>query len=175
MDRKFTLFIGGARSGKTGLAIEMAADIKGRDKKALYMATARPLDKEMRLRIKNHREERGASFDTVEAPCDIKGAMLSAKGYKAVVIDCLTLWLANLMEKGYTDEDILKEAETLVEAVSSSPCAVFMVTNEAGCGIVPANRLARRFRDISGLVNQKMAKAADEVYFVTAGLEKRLK
>ncbi|HEY3696702.1 bifunctional adenosylcobinamide kinase/adenosylcobinamide-phosphate guanylyltransferase [Phenylobacterium sp.] len=168
-----TLLLGGARSGKTRHALAAAqaraAETGGR---LVMIATAEPLDAEMAARIARHRAERGGGWTTVEAPLGLAGAVRALGPADVAVIDCLTLWLSNLMG---ADADVDAEVEAFAEAASASPAALFLVSNEVGAGIVPDNALARRFRDAAGLANQRLARAADTVVAVIAGLPLRLK
>jgi adenosylcobinamide kinase/adenosylcobinamide-phosphate guanylyltransferase len=140
----------------------------------VYVATAEALDDEMASRIAHHRAERGSAFQTIEAPLDLAGAIRSLS-CDAIVIECLTLWLSNLMclladargSEENTDETIAVALESTAE--------VIVVTNEVGCGIVPENALAREFRDRAGRMNQRFAEAADEVYWMVFGQPLRVK
>jgi len=164
-----TLVLGGARSGKSRFAEDLISGAGS----GTYIATAEARDAEMRARIDRHRQRRGPSWQTIEAPLDLIGALTAAeaKGDPALV-DCLTLWLSNLME---TDRDIGSEADRLILHLAQARCPVVMVSNEVGQGIVPANALARRFRDHAGNLHQSVAAVADRVYFVTAGIPAQLK
>ena len=160
---------GGSRSGKTRFALDLAAGLGSR---LLFVATAELLDEEMRCRAAAHQAERGARFDTVEAPRELPQAVREHGGrYDAVVIDCLTLWVSNLMLGGV--EDLRPHGDDLAAACSGRP--VVLVTNEVGSGIVPENALARRFRDEAGWMNQRMAAAADTVYWVVFGCPLKVK
>lgn len=152
---------GGARSGKSRWALDRARKRGGR---LVYIATAEALDDEMSVRIARHRAERGEEFETVEEPRELAKAIRSAQG-DAIVVDCLTLWLANVM--GDTDEAIAAAQEHAAE--------VICVTNEVGCAIVPDNALAREFRDRAGIMNQRFAEAAAEVYWMVFGQALRVK
>jgi adenosylcobinamide kinase/adenosylcobinamide-phosphate guanylyltransferase len=155
---------GGARSGKSRWALERARKRGGR---LVYIATAEALDDEMASRIARHRAERGNEFVTIEAPLDLASAIRSL-ACDAIVIDCLTLWLSNSMGlEDKTDETIAAATESTAE--------VIVVTNEVGCGIVPENALAREFRDRAGIMNQRFAAAAAEVYFMAFGQALRVK
>jgi adenosylcobinamide kinase/adenosylcobinamide-phosphate guanylyltransferase len=157
---------GGSRSGKSRFALGRA---RREGSRLVFIATGEAGDEEMRERIAYHREERGDEFRTVEAPVDLAAA-IRACDEDAIVVDCLTLWLANtLANQSDAGFDDLKEA-----AQSSRACVVF-VTNEVGCGIVPDNALAREFRDRAGILNQRMAEAADEVYWMVFGQPLRVK
>jgi adenosyl cobinamide kinase/adenosyl cobinamide phosphate guanylyltransferase len=150
-----TLLIGGARSGKSALALRLA------EGEVVFIATAEPGDAEMAERIERHRAERPASWHTVEEPVDLAGALRSAPPDACVVIDCLTLWVANTM-----DEERAREAAAVA---ASRPGATIAITNEVGMGIVPANELAREYRDLLGRVNAIWAEAAERVLLVVAG------
>lgn len=163
----FSLFVGGARSGKSRLAERLAcASGLGRS----YIATAEVWDAEMRARIDRHIADRGAGWTTIEAPRDVVGALTKAQG--VVLIDCATLWLTNVMLGG---GDIAAETAELVAAIAAYPAPVIVVSNEVGWGIVPDNALARDFRDEQGRLNQRLAEVADLVCGVMAGLPMVLK
>jgi len=156
---------GGARSGKSRWALDRARKRGGR---LVYIATAEALDDEMSARIAKHRAERGDEFINVEEPLDLARAVRSADG-DAIVVDCLTLWLSNMM---HASQDRMEDA---IAAAKASSALVIAVTNEVGCGIVPENALAREFRDRAGIMNQRFAEAADEVYFMVFGQALRVK
>jgi adenosylcobinamide kinase/adenosylcobinamide-phosphate guanylyltransferase len=156
---------GGSRSGKSRFALERARRQGGR---LAFAATAQAFDHEMEQRIGKHRAERGEGFVTIEAPFDVAGAL--GAGFDAIVVDCLTLWVSNLM---LAERPI--PIEELIAAARKSAALVIFVTNEVGCGIVPENELARRFRDEAGWVNQAVAAAADEVYWMAFGIPLRVK
>jgi adenosylcobinamide kinase / adenosylcobinamide-phosphate guanylyltransferase len=163
---------GGARSGKSRWALEHARRAWRAGGHLVYIATAQALDDEMRERIAQHRSERSADFVTVEEPLDLAGAIRSASG-SAIVVDCLTLWLSNLMLAGGRQIDA--DFKAAVAAARESSVEVILVTNEVGCGIVPENALAREFRDRAGIMNQRFANAADEVYWMVFGQPLRVK
>ncbi|HLC18231.1 MAG TPA: bifunctional adenosylcobinamide kinase/adenosylcobinamide-phosphate guanylyltransferase [Thermodesulfobacteriota bacterium] len=171
-DKKFVFVLGGARSGKSDFALRLSDDLSGRK---VFFATAEPLDDEMRLRIERHRDSRGEKWETVEEPVDVVEGIRAVDGGGVVVLDCLTLWLTNLMGAGLGDEEILSRVKALSEACASSGASIVAVSNEVGLGVVPENRLARRFGDLSGTANRLMAEAADEVYFLTAGIPVKVK
>lgn len=165
-----TLILGGARSGKSRFAEEQALAATGR---RIYIATAEALDDEMDQRIAHHRLQRGDGWQTVECPLALADAIASHAAPDAVVmVDCLTLWLSNLM---MADADIVVECDRLADAISTASGTLLLVSNEVGQGIVPDNALARRFRDEAGRLNQTIARIADVVWFVTAGIPLRLK
>lgn len=154
------LITGGARSGKSRLAEARIAGFAGR---AVYVATAEARDDEMADRIAAHRARRDG-WRTIEAPLDLCGALAQADG--PVLVDCLTLWLSNLMGAG---RDWRAGAEALAVSLAAQETPVVLVTNEVGSGIVPDNRLARDFRDAQGWLNQRIGDAADEVWLAVAG------
>src|SRR5215475_11376582 len=163
------LSTGGTRSGKSTRAETRVRAFAGRP---IYIATAEALDGEMRERIAKHRARRGNEWLERETPLELVAALIETDGGGARLVDCLTLWLSNLM---HAERDWEKEAKLLVEALSRQKSPVVLVTNEVGLGIVPDNALARRFRDAAGIVNQMVAGAADEVELVVAGLPMRVK
>lgn len=159
-----TLVLGGARSGKSRHA---EALITAGPPPWVYVATAEPLDDEMTARIAAHRARRGAGWRDVEAPRDLAGALAGIRDGGAVLVDCLTLWLSNLM---LADADIEAETARLECALTSVAAPVVLVSNEVGSSIVPDNALARRFRDAQGRLNQRIAARADRVVLMVAGL-----
>jgi adenosylcobinamide kinase/adenosylcobinamide-phosphate guanylyltransferase len=166
-----SLFVlGGARSGKSRFA-QARAEATGLDR--LFVATAQAFDDEMRDRIDRHRDERGMLWDTIEAPIDLAPVIDShARPDRVMLIDCLTLWTSNLL---LDDRDISAATDALVAAILRASGPVILVANEVGLSIVPDNRLARRFRDEAGIVNQRVAAICAEVQFIAAGLPIALK
>ena len=164
-----SLVIGGARSGKSGLAERL---VTGSGLTRRYIATAEAWDDEMRARIARHREDRGAGWITVEAPLDLPSALAEATGAEVVLIDCATLWLTNHL---LADHDLEAETASLLAALATCKAPVVIVSNEVGWGIVPENALARRFRDAQGRLNQRIAAQAGLVVGVMAGLPMVLK
>lgn len=162
-----TLIGGGARSGKSAKALSLARESGVR---LAFLATAQPADAEMRDRIARHQAERGPEWSTFDAPFELDRAIRDCFGFDAVVVDCLTLWLSNWM---LLDREA--PVSELLETAASAPNRVILVTNEVGCGIVPENALARRFRDESGRMNRQAAEAAHEVYWMIFGCPLRLK
>jgi adenosylcobinamide kinase/adenosylcobinamide-phosphate guanylyltransferase len=158
-----TFVLGGARSGKSRYAEGMIAALSP---PWAYVATADAGDEEMSARIKAHRERRGADWRTIEAPRHLSAA-LAACGPTPVLVDCLTLWLSNLM---LADADIEKEMQVLETTLASRTVPTVVVANEVGSGIVPDYPLGRRFRDLQGILNQRIAARADRVVFMVAGL-----
>lgn len=162
------LVLGGARSGKTRHGLGLA-EATGRVR--CYIATAEAGDAEMAERIARHRSERGPGWRTIEAPLDLAGALGKAVA-DVVLVDCLTLWLSNLM---LADRDPVAEAEGVVEALSRCPAPVILISNEVGLGLVPETPLGRRFRDEQGRLNQRIAAAVGAVDLVAAGIALPLK
>jgi adenosylcobinamide kinase/adenosylcobinamide-phosphate guanylyltransferase len=163
------LITGGARSGKSTRAEQRARDFAG---KPVYIATAEAFDHEMRERIARHRARRRDEWIEHETPLELIPALNATDGGGARLIDCLTLWLSNLM---HAERDWERETAELAEALRRQRSPVVLVTNEVGSGIVPDNALARDFRDASGQLNQMIARVADEVELVVAGLPMRVK
>ncbi len=171
-----TLITGGSRSGKSAHALELAREGPGADTRRFFLATAQALDEEMRARIEHHRAARRAEFETVEEPLALLAAV-SALDRRAdvLVLDSLTLWIANLIGASMSDQAIMAEAGALAEALRQARFISFVVTDEVGCGIVPEHPLGRRFRDLLGQANQELAKAADRVLLMVAGYALRAK
>lgn len=168
-----TLITGGCRSGKSTHAIAIASGSPARRK--FFIATAEALDDEMRARIAHHRLFRPAEFQTIEEPRRLSATIGSLHGrVDILVVDCLTLWVSNLLHE-CSDEAILAEADALVRVLVQGPFSTIVVTDEVGWGIVPENPVARRFRDVLGWTNQKVAFAADEVLLMAAGYPLRFK
>lgn len=166
---RLTLVLGGARSGKSRFAESLVTPAGG----GTYIATGEARDDEMRARIERHRARRGACWRTVEAPLNLVSALDDAESRgDPILVDCLTLWLSNLMEAGC---DIEAETDHLISHLAREGCPIVLVSNEVGQGIVPDNPLARRFRDHAGLLHQAVAAAADRAYLVTAGIPLLLK
>ena len=165
---RLTLVLGGARSGKSRHAEDIITALPG---PWVYIATAQAFDDEMRDRIAAHRARRAANWNTVEAPVDLACALATAAGHP-VLVDCLTLWLTNLLLGGH---DVAAATAALDAALDARVAPAVLVANEVGLGIVPDNALARGFRDQAGLLNQRMAARADSVLFLVAGLPMRVK
>lgn len=175
MKNKIVFITGGARSGKSSFALREAEKIKGHK---AYIATAQALDDEMKERIRKHKDERNADWDTFEEAFKIPEIISDADTkYSVVVLDCLTLWLSNLicgdMDCSRKIDDLIAVLENFKLITHNSK--LIIVSNEVGMGIVPENELARRFRDMAGFINQKAAAIADEVYLVAAGIPIKIK
>ena len=162
--------LGGARSGKSAHA-EGLAEAAG--DQPIYIATAEIFDTEMESRIALHRERRGPHWHLVEAPLDLPEALLAADSETSVIlIDCLSVWITNILVH---ERDTDAACTALVAALSACRGHVIVVASETGLGIVPENKLSRRFRDASGRLNQAVAAVAEDVFFVTAGIALRIK
>jgi adenosylcobinamide kinase/adenosylcobinamide-phosphate guanylyltransferase len=167
------LFVGGCRSGKSGLAQRWTEAAAPRQ---TFFATARPVDEGMRERVARHQSLRGPSWDCVEEPLDILAAMqTAARPGSALLLDCVSFWLCNLMEHGLSDERIMEQVDGLGRLLSAPPLPVALVTHESGCGVAPANALGNRFRDVNGEANQILAEHCHTVIFVACGLPLPLK
>ena len=189
MNTKLIFVTGGARSGKSSFALEMANSIttlqsppwQGGDERRgrkCYLATAQALDSEMEERIAKHKAERGPDWDSIEEPLRVAEKIEEVKGrYDVVLFDCLTLWVSNLMLKDEKSEvrSQKSDIENLIDVCKKTNATTIVVSNEVGLGIVPDNALARRFRDLAGTANQLFGQAADEAYFVVSGIPMRLK
>lgn len=165
------LILGGARSGKTGFGERLAMRL---GKSPAYLATATVLDDEMRERVRTHQAQRSARFTTIEEPTELAGAIVAAARHNDVIlVDCLTLWITNLLGAGI---DVAAAVEDLAATLGRvTATRVILVSNEVGLGIVPDNPLARSFRDLAGAAHQRLAEICDDVYFVIAGLPMVLK
>jgi adenosylcobinamide kinase/adenosylcobinamide-phosphate guanylyltransferase len=164
-----TLVLGGARSGKSAYAERI---LTAMPPPWAYIATAEPSDDEMRERIAEHRARRGHDWMQYDAPLDLAGTLAGKALAKPCLVDCLTLWVSNLM---YENRRVVDETEALLDALSKRTAPCVMVSNEVGLGIVPDNALARLFRDEAGRLHQRLAAVADRVIFIAAGLPITLK
>jgi adenosylcobinamide kinase/adenosylcobinamide-phosphate guanylyltransferase len=173
MAHKLYFITGGARSGKSSFAEKLALGLAG---KRAYIATAQALDAEMAAKIAKHQKDRGDSWVTYEEPLAVAELIgkLSER-YEVVLLDCLTLWLSNVMAHSDGDGAVDARSTELVKAVRDFNGVCIVVSNEVGLGIVPDNPLARKYRDFAGMLNQKVAQAADEVYFTAAGIPVKIK
>lgn len=169
---KITLILGGARSGKSRHAVSLAQ----KHKKVAFIATCQALDKEMEERIRMHRQARPRSWKTFEEPRDLAALLVKAgNDFDCVIVDCLTLWVSNLILGGDPENKILERTARILAGLRKTKAKVVLVSNEVGLGLVPRNRLGRDFRDIAGKVNQLVAQAADEVFFTISGIPTKIK
>lgn len=168
---RHVLVLGGARSGKTSFAEKLAM---GAGVKPAYLATAEALDAEMRERVETHRRMRATRFETIEEPLELPRALEEAASrHDVILVDCLTLWITNLLGAGRDVAAAVEQLGTSLARIEEP--RVILVSNEVGLGIVPDNPLARTFRDLSGSTHQRMAEICTDVYFVVAGLPMTLK
>jgi adenosylcobinamide kinase/adenosylcobinamide-phosphate guanylyltransferase len=168
MERKLIFITGGCRSGKSQYALDYA---NRHFQRKLYLATCQALDEEMVQRIENHKRLRGPEWLTVEEPVEIIDQMKRCgDDVEVILLDCLTLWISNLLLKWDNDLKTMEEMDRLVHTLRERRTSILIVANEVGMGIVPADSLSRRFRDLSGMANQKIAGEADEVIFMVSGI-----
>jgi len=174
--KRIILILGGARSGKSTYAQKLASEISDN---VLFVATAEPLDEEMKKRISAHRRQRPRTWTTIETPYHIAEKIEGLKNSDLILIDCITLLVSNILGKEIKPEKaektVLKELDSLISTVTKLNCHCIMVSNEVGMGIVPENHLARIYRDLLGKVNQIIAANATEVYFMTVGIPLKIK
>jgi len=170
---KITLILGGARSGKSGFAVNLA---KESGAKTAFIATCMRLDKEMKERVALHKKSRPTGWKTFECGEDILEILkkLDSK-FDVILIDCLTLFISSLLLKGLRESSIEKKIGDILAALKKINARTIIVSNEVGLGIVPANKLARNFRDIAGRINQSVAGSADEVFFMVSGIPWKVK
>jgi len=170
--KKITLILGGARSGKSSYALSLAKEYR----KVAFIATCQGLDKEMRKRIKLHKESRPKHWETFEEPRDLAKLLDKINSsFDCILIDCLTLLVSNLVLAGDGQEAVIRNIEDLLFVLGKKRARIILVSNEVGLGLVPANKLGRNFRDISGRVNQLVAAKADEVFFTVSGIALKIK
>jgi len=172
--KETVLVIGGCRSGKSSHAQRLAEQIPSERK--FYVATCVPHDEEMHRRVARHQQQRGRVWSTVEEPIHLPDIIRShAEPGHLLLVDCLTLWISNLMMEADDVDTILKHVRRLTDALTDAACPVILVSNEVGGGIVPENRLARLFRDAAGFTNQHVAACADRVIWTVAGIPVTIK
>ena len=168
---RFVFVGGGARSGKSRYALARAGAL---GRRRLFVATAEAFDDEMRARIGRHRQERGAAFDTLEEPLALPEATASDRDHDVIVIDCLTLWLSNLLMRKADLDAATGRVDALVDALRARRAHIVLVSNEVGMGLVPETPLGRLFRDLAGSAHQRLGAIADEVYLAAMGVVLRL-
>jgi len=169
---RIILIGGGARSGKSRFALARARRLGSR---RAFVATAEPVDAEMAARIAEHARERGSDFETVEEPLDLPAALARSAGFDVVVVDCVTVWLANRLLCGDAERDVLDAVDDLVARVERRERHFVLVSNEVGMGLVPETPLGRAFRDVTGRAHQRIARVADDLYFAILGTILRLR
>lgn len=170
--KETVLVIGGCRSGKSRFAVNYARGFK----RKAFVATCEVLDEEMKKRVEKHQEDRGPDWKTIEVPLALPDAIARCGAEADVVlVDCLTLWISNMILKEKTEEYVMSRTDELLASIQKIDSTVILVSNEVGAGIVPENPLARMFRDVAGMVNQKVAACADKVVWMVAGIPAQVK
>ena len=172
--KEIIFVIGGCRSGKSSHALRTVEKMPQSSK--IYIATCVPRDDEMKQRVAKHQKERSRSWATVEVPLDLPQAILeNSRKDNVILVDCLTLWLSNLLMETDDDKKLEEMIGRLTAAIERAPGTVVLVSNEIGTGIVPENKLARQYRDLIGLANQAVAKTAGKVIWMVAGIPVKVK
>ncbi|MFP4213687.1 MAG: bifunctional adenosylcobinamide kinase/adenosylcobinamide-phosphate guanylyltransferase [Desulfohalobiaceae bacterium] len=168
------LVLGGCKSGKSAHALELAREYpRG---KRVFVATCQARDPEMQNRVDRHRQERGPGWQTLEEPVDLPGCILSQQDPETVLLaDCLTLWLSNLLQQELREEQILERFDQLQASLEQARGRVILVANEVGAGLVPMQEISRLFRDLAGVLNQRAAASAQQVFWLVAGIPVRIK
>jgi adenosylcobinamide kinase/adenosylcobinamide-phosphate guanylyltransferase len=171
--RKTVLIIGGCRSGKSSHGLNLADKLAGQK---IFIATCVPHDKEMKQRVLHHQKQRNPNWKTLEVPLLLSESIRenSRQGH-VILVDCLTLWINNLLMENSDPESIDMHVQKLIQSLEKTECPVILVSNEVGTGIVPENKLARLFRDIAGFANQKIAACVDSVVWMVAGIPVEIK
>jgi len=166
--KRVAFITGGCRSGKSRFALELA---NRHYQQKIFIATCQDMDPEMAKRIRQHKEQRGLDWKTLEIPIALPDALVSPDNKGGVIlVDCLTLWVNNLLAEDLSEDETLKRVGVLVSAITETSSSVIIVSNEVGTGIVPEHKLARVFRDIIGFANQRLASVADTVVWMVAGI-----
>lgn len=168
---KLLLLLGGSRSGKSALAVQLASTS---ERAVIFIATAEPRDDDMRTRIERHRAER-PKWTTIEEPFDLAQALADCPPTALVIIDCLTLWTSNIMLRGDSESVISSHSTSALAAIAKRGAQTIAISNEIGLGIVPDNQMAREYRDVIGRTNQQWARAATKTLFMVAGRAVELK
>lgn len=168
-----TLVLGGSRSGKSEFAENLVAE---QYEKKTYVATMQAGDDELQMRIGNHKNRRGKDWNLIEEPLLLCNVLMDENNFTEVfLVDCITMWLTNMLMKNFSDSDIAEQVKQVEKIAQQRLRSVVFVANEVGLGIVPESHLSRRFRDLAGWTNQQLAKACDDVFFVAAGCPLKLK
>ena len=170
---RLILITGGARSGKSSFAVETAKRLGG---KVAFVATCEPRDDEMGARVREHAKKRPPEWSTVVEERDVAFVLRELEGdCNVAVVDCITLLVSNLLLAGKSDEEVIREVRAIADAAGRAGFTTIVVSNEVGSGVVPENRLGRRFRDVAGTANQVVAGRADEVFLTVSGLPLKIK
>lgn len=173
---QLVFIVGGASSGKSEVALQLAAKGIGQTAPRAFVATAESLDEEMAMKIARHRQSRSSVWVTAEVPIELT-TWFNEQGhhYRVILVDCLTMWLSNHCARGTKDREMLEETRTLLRAIRRNDTRVVLVSNELGMGLVPPDAQSRRFRELAGEVNRLVAEEADHAYFVVSGMPLSLK
>jgi adenosylcobinamide kinase/adenosylcobinamide-phosphate guanylyltransferase len=180
MNPQITLILGGARSGKSRFALRLTPSLTSSSEN-YFIATAMAQDEEMRVRIEKHQKERPLTWKTLEAPYDLLEALrkTASQDQSQVVVDCLTLWLSNLLcgmgGPALSPDSIERKIKELQKEISKLKGRVLLVSNEVGLGLVPETSLGREFRDLQGRLNQAIAEVSSDIYFLVAGIAQKIK
>jgi adenosylcobinamide kinase/adenosylcobinamide-phosphate guanylyltransferase len=168
MEKKLIFITGGCRSGKSRFALDYANQ---HFSKKLYLATCEALDEEMARRIEHHKKMRGPEWKTIEEPVEIVNQIMQyGDETDVILLDCITLWLSNLLMRRKDDPEIAQEINRFIDTIKKKQTSLVLVSNEVGLGIVPADPLGRRFRDLSGMANQKIAEVVHTVILMVSGI-----
>lgn len=173
---KLVFLVGGASSGKSEVALQLAHKGIGPTARRAFVATAESLDEEMAMKIARHRQSRSSAWVTMEVPVELT-TWFNEQGhhYRVIVVDCLTMWLSNQCGRDRKERDIVEEVRALLQAIRRNDARVVLVSNELGMGLVPPDAQSRRFRELAGEVNRLVAEEADHAYFVVSGMPLSLK
>ena len=169
---KLIFITGPVRSGKSNFAVNLAKKSK---KKIIFIATCKPVDTEMKERIKKHKQQRPKEWITIEEEIDLGSVLRNISKDKLIIIDCITLWVSNLFFHNFNEKEILKIVNDLISIIKRKGLSVIIVSNEVGWGIVPNNKIARNFRDIMGIIHQKISESSNEIYLLVSGIPIKLK
>ena len=170
---KIILVLGGIRSGKSRFALQLG---EAMGERRVFIATGQALDPEMRRRIRKHQSSRSKSWTTYEEPVALPTVLEKVNGQcDVMVVDCLSFWLSNLLQLELKEKELSKRLKELLRSLTSLTTPAILISNEVGLGVIPANPLARKFCDHAGMLHQKIAHMADQVYFITSGISKQLK
>ena len=170
--KKIVFITGPVRSGKSNFAVKLA---KQWGKEVVFLATCRPADNEMHKRVKKHKKNRPKEWKIIEEEIDISSIIKNYRKDSLIIIDCITLWISNLLLSGLKEKKIMKKINEFIDMLKKAKSSIIIVSNEVGWGIVPDNELARFFRDIIGIVHQKISKLSDEAYLVISGITLKIK
>jgi len=170
--KNFIFILGGIKSGKSKFAVSLAKKLKRR---TVFIATGKACDKEMKEKICKHKKLRPKSWKVIEEGTNLISLLPKLKKYQVILIDCLSFWIANLLEKGLKDKEIQKQIKQLAKEIKNLRVVLILVSNDVGSSLVSENKLGRRFQNLVGYANQIMAESADEVFYLQAGIALKIK